>query len=1408
MKLDEFYNKNGRINLSIVNNGLQTGTRKPKFSLMIGFHIENNSDKRHKTIEIDNVLELIDDIGAEMNLAIDNFKINIDDPSQTIADHQFSSGTNKQTKIFTARHKVRWHRLLKNYKFVIRDYDKPLENSDGFTIYQRINDSLDKAIPLFSGELLEQMTEEKEHFTTIKNAFDNKEYGSKYNIQADNYILEREKLFDDISYQGQQDAFALKNEAKTKSKEKQNQKKDLLLLINSIYQHPEMARYYGLIYDFENVTEAFTAKYFNFVDRNEDQEILRKVYFTAAEPFNKYIVISNPTVSCFRSAQGKYYHGLKNFGCIKYDKNGFMFSNVSPDRKIQTTKLMVDTNRKNLKSNKLIQFSDIKRNVTEGIYLIQLPKGANDSKKIVDLNSVDNDQDSIGILGQNVVVIKDSHYYSLCCREVIYNPAGLGLNLHVKEEGWLHTNIAISGVNTSYNTQTIFHWTGHNLCVPRMGEHKDQEPDSVNEDAQYAGGVSGIIDNEENEIIKEYGYTYKYKLAKNTDTQLVNDTTHVFLIRQVLSNAYLIPINSDNAQEFTLEDLARDWPDYKFVSDKFSLNQEPINPPVLVPAKIFEGDKDKTTESASHLVVFNPGTIKIHLVFPSIIDMQFGQYLGMLSQDKLKPESISEYKARGRRIVKRVQYKIPSATRNDSVKYLPDIRGSFLVITPANWFTRWYLIREGAGANLALTCKEFFDFKKIEDNFPGLKARNLILRSAEKFKMTASKEGVLFDVVKGLQLKFYIQLQEEEQARVTSKAEIALASITRIVQSDFDNNKYAKGEFHLTHAVLKPEKPILEGSITNIRRPVKTVDINKVFYSFKLANKFPYMQTVKQLQIVSTFFVLNDDKVSIPNKDQITAGLKIWQANKKTGQLLSNEYPSDVLQNKIKQIETEVYRNNFGLKFKLTSTVKLTEIAQGDDLIVFNIGTNFTIKIKKWSVDKKTYYFLNDEPNPILNGSGPNPVVVDLTQPSAVYFAYTMADELMLTITDQNGVMIKSFAAGELLPYTDLSEKNASLSPNLELRLLADFNSDDNFGFVHDNDFFVYRAESKPSYINKTIQIQAVGLFPEFYPKSEPELLLSDLSDKQSVLIPNNVIPGLPEFKIMPLLFHTNSQSKVMVTKSRSMQLMFEIDRPLEMNETIALLILDNQEMSSLTCAIGRDLTTYSAKDFTVLNTKGDPLHEYIFTKENIGYLPKYLKTKKALINLAEPKISILPLIPYFEAKKNKWIVVVALDQERIATIAAYNPFVKIVAMVYNNQSTKGNFISKISPPKYINVLSQRVIKVSQTNGRQHWKVDIVNTAQVKFDNNLKTRSCFVVCLRERGYHTMNGGVVPSQGYTKDKINFHLLNSTNTINITIQRNKIVCVYEFETFANNQIDVNNVDWLNNSQARMIYAEEFE
>nr|MBK9651810.1 hypothetical protein [Bacteroidota bacterium] len=289
------------------------------------------------------------------------------------------------------------------------------------------------------------------------------------------------------------------------------------------------------------------------------------------------------------------------------------------------------------------------------------------------------------------------------------------------------------------------------------------------------------------------------------------------------------------------------------------------------------------------------------------------------------------------------------------------------------------------------------------------------------------------------------------------------------------------------------------------------------------------MQTIKQLQLITNYTTLNDSNTGELSKTQISEGIKNWELGRgANSELLNNELPSEVFNQKIKQVETEVYKNNIGFSIKLTHEFLFSKDEQGneisclslkDEVVHLNAGNNFDVILKYKNKGKCDLYCSSSDIADILD--------IDLQIGYKAILSWNLTDvthhelETTIAVFDLKGKFIDKKIFPGKIPYPDVSERNLSLLHKIEQKLLIveeENNENQVFNFEHNNEFFVYRTELKTTLIKKCISVQAVSPFKSFTPKKK-DGFLSDESKLLILLIRNNTPPLLPIYQITPLVF-------------------------------------------------------------------------------------------------------------------------------------------------------------------------------------------------------------------------------------------------------------------------------------------------
>lgn len=1462
MTLDQFKKNGGEIAIHLLPNGFNTknGIKSCSFSLIIGLNSENNETKENPEIPID-PKAFFKEIAREINAFS-----NSNNSDSEISGLTIDSGDPKVCykipafDIFSDDKLKNWEKLLDEEGCFIQFYSSDLGSAaktinDGIAVYHPHLFDLDhsSARPLFKNE----------NITAKRSVNKLSSIAERSSLAIEKDILERELNYNAIDESARITAQMLLSINNSKGTE---QKYDFISLVNMIFQHPEMSEYFGLMSHFNvPITDKFMQDYYLKANAGQFKQVRLTSNYSS-----KFIATTKELDSIYSWVslkKEKYYHGLENYGLMPYSSDSFEFRTTSPDNNLQNEKLLKDAFTKAENENRsLVEFADLQPSKMEGIYLIQKAQ-ANTLVKFLD----DANDKLSGIIGQSVSVLikntkkKIENSYSLCKRVAKYDLADSLLHKRREEEGWLHTNIVSLSTKGNFNSQTIFHWTGYNLAVPKGGLSPNNDQKISKQDAKTKGGFFGFLTKDEGNILKNKGFTYSYEYIDEGDTQLkqlAEGQSYSFIIKNVLSNGSTLKHKpQDNSDiEITLEDLidtynkdleASELNDKLFNCDLtlFNPNQQVINPPhFLVPNGALVNSE--VGETDTHIVLMDKKDALHRFVFPPRIDMQFAHNLGLLSPEVLEAKDVEEYKTKGNNIVGKAINIVPEKPKNDTVNYLADPRGKYIMVTPANWITRNYLQQPFVGSS-----EEFFSILAKGDLYKNLKAGRIEIQSNDEntVKFEINEQNVLnAHVGPGLQLKFNVQLRDHVIDLKNLNEQFKLMDLhygnfkNKLNYSIIDHYKYPKTQFHFTSAISRPGQPNVIKNPAHppfqkpVERPTKLTDLSRIFCVFSLTNSYNRAVS-KQLQFLADSNYLLDDGITIPE----IIDHNQWE-NENTGKkLLENEYPSSVFLKQKSITEPNVYKNNFGFTGQFTAEMLDTALLSGEaELVHFNVGNGYSITLKK---KRKENQEDRDLWNLCLNG---NIIIPDNAIESSKLFIVNLKYSLLpnpynqgataLALTISFNSKVKIIYDVTLLPFNDLSEKNISLLPKAEQKLLSiQSKSIAYFKFNYKDEYFYYKSEDSAGYLRKKVVIQSVSNFQNFFPNQKS---ISDPSELFTLEIQNNVKPAMPEFQITPLLYHEEEYGNIYITKKRSMRLMFEIERPLKNNEKFALIIqnITNKipHLDKDTCAIGRDLTTLGADFLSATKPSGISLDEFILKKES-PYLDKYHAGITTVI-IPSGTYRVMLFEPYFEFKKNKWIAVIGLDQNLLkilsgsqdgkkAALNAYNPFLKIIAAKFVSESTSDiNKISNFTKPKYINVLTERGFSVRenqksisvgtppQTKPINVWDVKILNKTAKKTSLNTHSNTVSLICLREKTFGFL-GEIVQSRSiiHPKGKIElgplqkFQILGDEEIISVYKEQNinVTICVYEFELFGNSP-DISNIEnWFDESTARLVYAEEF-
>lgn len=1423
MTEDFFTKANGKINLSIFPNGFiwDNGVVYAKFSLLIGLNHHSVTD-----VPVDKPNDLIKYIGKILDDRRDKLLMYFQGTA-TPANIKF-----ERTNFFDSDSLLHWQSLFAFNKFVIhgkesepKAFGKSADSESDF-IEQRIansrylHDYTMTPAPSAGSELAKSEVVEMPWLQALSDPT------GTYAASLNQRLADQNARYASIHEQGRQNALRF-TAAKASLATKENGY-DLLSVINSIYQHPRMAHAFGLLQDIY-IDESFlmTASYFSNNPKTERFVFLTcpadsASYFESTTKKNLPAGVLTPILDLINITAWKgkinnayrYYHGFKNWGLLSWDPAKFDFRTISKDKELENEKYLADRIEQMKDSVEQGSLSGFKQPPLEGIYLLQK---ANANSQCDDLMAP---EENIALLGLNIAVtvgdtLASSAIYSLCRREVLYQPKNRLKKIPHREEGWIHMNLSVDSLEGGQNPGTVFCWTGNNLCITQEKQaHQDQK--LTEKEKRLTGAVIGNLTydaKEQQEYVRKYGYDFSYHFIPGEEIQLVGGKNYVFWIRLVQSNGYTLPLRSENGSiELSLAEIMNsraDVTEYIFpFPGSFDTSQVPVNPPTLLATKKFENTDTKTTESETHLVIHQGQKTAARLVFPPPITLQFAQFLGMLSPEYLRPTDESMYIRQGKQLIKKAINTFPksSSALREKVDYLPDKRAVRIKIRPADWFTRNFFLKDYSATSNPYELDKYFEYEVAGDQvYNTCKARPLSLQwqGMQHAQMKTTGKDIVFTIGPGLQLKYNIQFvdsQGKESPLLTKLAGLRSLLESVFFISDIDHPEFPKATFALSHVVKKPLKPQLDKNII-VERPTHKDDLAKAFISLSVPNL--NTKTVHELRLIAGWYSINDDGVSLPSGTELQRQAVKWK--KRPGladSLLEKEYPASIFDQLQNEVTDKVYKNEFGFLIKFNDDLR-KDLKINTTLVTFSIGGATKAELVYTEANMATF---------TLTCSGITLKIDNINTASndahIFLFKYFIGasnlngdTRLGLEVNYNNIRKVPMIGISDL-PFTDLSEKNLTLHPTLEARLLTIVDPAAAFLFIHNNAYFAYTLETTAGYLEKTLRVQAVSRFAEFFPSSAPKDTLSDSMNITNVVFPNNVKPKIPTFQLTPLIWREQTADTI----KRSMQVMFEIDRPLKNGEKIALIVKENEVLSDRTSAIGRDMTSFG-EDFTDAD-----LSNYLQDIKKLPYLSKYY-TDEYKINKTG-KYSFLIVEPFFDQRKNKWVAVLSLDPDKLRTLrgehaeslAAYNPFLKIVLATYVPKSSTNNCLSELTLPKYVNLLTQRIVTFKKTGTKLMLRIE--NIDQVKKDNTAQKKTIFLAGLREKSGSRITGTPMVSDSDVQKQAYLHLLDDRGMVTIYGIGNRVICLYEYELFHNTNFDPNNlpVNFMEHPGLRLVYAEE--
>lgn len=1423
--LDQFQLKGGKIGLTIYPNGIKTADDKLvfSFSLMIGL----KPGEAEEPLIIHRPIDLIEDINTKLSESAAGIDLVIRGTNTSI---NFSG-----TKFFSAAHIRRWRRLFRNTDFTYQVRKRTEPPTNDAAQYQ----------PFYEENAVESVTKKFSAWNPVLEFAEKSNFSFDYNKMKsflkersqrfESIIVNRERKYDLINFQGKKKSELLKNRRPSNIK-------DLIKLIYSLYQYPRICLYYGLLHHFDVPADSEFGRQYS----QNNQSLLDLKIAAQLDYFEHYDSLLSEFESFVIQTSGKYYHGRKNYALISKDELKATFTSINLDSKIQNEKVVTESYISSYdKGIFRINPEEVKQPVTEGIYMLEIQRSDEDRWY--------EPKPSTGVIGQNIAVIVGQEVLSsLCYRKTIFEITD-GPDVTHYEEGWIQMNGSMQiPAGASYKTQNIFHWHGQNLAVPPKGFVKK---DMVIKEDAAKGGIDKIFEGNEEDVIKSDGFKVEHKLVRGTNVPLVTGKSYNFLLRNVLSNGYIMPvyINEKNLFELTLQDLQQNssLANYLFTFQEdghnFLVDQDPLNPPYIV-------NPDSQPEQKPNNILVKSDEPQTRLFFPPAIEFRFAQFLGLTTKERLGASSLLSYKARAKKVAKRSLEKMEKFSADGRVEYLADTRGVTIVVTPADWRT-YNAIRQSR-----IPVNRYFHkvFEFSTPPYEKLKAKKIVFNSIEEgiemLNADDFKKPFQINVGRGLELRFYIQLVQDGYTPFSIEKVLPLKMTTN------DKNKYQqffanffskfsitsdlkhpKGEFFVSHIVQKPDPFAIV--VSTPVRPLIEEGKSKSFYNLGL--KDIDSRFIQEGQVEAAFSWVFDDGRSVPPKDMRQREREQWERKNKNWFLLDNEYPYSIFTQEARQTEPEVYLNGFGVQFQFNNSL-IGNIKERAEVFSFNFGSSAYLRlVRNDSFQLQLVFPDKTQLVPVEDPSALNQVCFDYYLDPNKFNPDGQKNlnyqKLTLRLT-MNG-SIKAQTTDPTLPYKNLSDKYLTLQSQVELQLIEEQSLATCFAFLPTTEYFCYRSEANAKYLKKKVFLRALSRFHQYFPEKSKAALQTD-SNTVEIEMLNNEQPAKPVFTVTPLLAREKSTLNHDVQQlDYSMPLMLEIERPLANNELLAIILsevtstdasgIKTSKLTANTCAIGRDLTTFVNQGtdfgFPYTTSDGKAIGIDISMDKMSPYLAKYFTSDlpDVIPGPDGKQYAALLLQPFFDIQKQKWIVCLGFTESFQKW--GYNPFVKIVLAKYQPSSMEGKSTSDLTQPKYISFHNHRIIQIIEgreevrikEQGRESTRmlnilnVSIKNKDIIKYHSAQIPMSYFVVVVREKSVSGISGRILASsivrsgEVDRKDDKNFHVMDvSEDTVKIVKRRGTIICLYEFESFYNTRPVQQVGDWLDDPDVRLLYAEEFD
>lgn len=757
-----------------------------------------------------------------------------------------------------------------------------------------------------------------------------------------------------------------------------------------IYQHPVLARAFGLIQDFEvRGSESWKKSYFGcellIGDKIECEE--KQVGF---ENQSDQIDITEQTVFAASlkrpNAEGsRKYHGLDNdLGLYK----GFTgrFTTAHPDHELQFVSRYIESAQNFAQAGRTgFEQDNLGKTTSQGIYFQFHCK-----------DTYQQFENEDNVLGQRVVAIaptrinaeseQDSRVFSLSSRQVKYKENNKLIVAPEIEEGWLNFDFALKGSNSekreleNIRTNLLWFWDGNNLGVPRIGGRNDHK--EVDEEQLASIGMDG-------ESLRQFGISHEFKPIKGSNCRLWDKQTYKFVHAKVYSNGWTLPTtDSENDSSVSIEFLrqgnvnalkpylvktkgvSKDEEPYS--SYKFNLNL-PIDPPRLVSRREFS-EKDNLRQSAYDICAgegVKQGDHKRYIQPPPIAP-NHAFTIGLM-----EPETVfqstnfskitrNDYKDKTISLLEQSEKAPKAHSRNRNIKYLSDPRAIHVDFEASDWYSAQWMVKKVnlTGEIVSLPGKAKIKLPPYKNvgtfDMPVIRAENsaqytgkLAFERLDSIDFSVGRtsvdeqSGELTCTANGIELKLRDGENIALNMRFNCKRKSEVQHIRTLdtmyieeekdlgelfeskLKSTLDPIMYPSKTFTATYLINKPNQPALsftEEGVSAVR--LANEGESFVFAEIKLTVEQPLK--VSRYELFETFEDIVDNGKFVPQIDTE----EFTNTDDTERDLLANEYePMDVFGQKmpLKKM-SDLYPNDFSFQFRLPP---LPHISKGMPVLTF-----------------------------------------------------------------------------------------------------------------------------------------------------------------------------------------------------------------------------------------------------------------------------------------------------------------------------------------------------------------------------------------------------------------------------------------------------------------------------------------